>query len=83
MNPDAHEQPTNLQRKTFSFSVIPSSQECCRADSKYNYKVPSSGCFYKVSLLTLKYQIIFRKAALGNQKVQTFSYKINIYILGI
>lgn len=84
MSPDAHEQPTNLQRKTFSVSIIPASQECCRPDSKYNFKVPPSGYFYKVSLLTLKcYQIIFRKATLGGQKVQTFSYEIHKYILGM
>lgn len=41
-------------RKTFSVSVITSCLECCKADSKHNYKVPPSGCFYEVSLLTLK-----------------------------
>lgn len=46
--------------------MIRASQECARADSKHNYKVPSSGCFYKVSLLTRKrYEVVVRKATLG------------------
>lgn len=50
-----------------------------RADSKHNYKVPPSGYFYKVSLHTLKcYEIIFRNATLGSQKVQASSYKVNM-----
>lgn len=50
-----------------------------KADSKHNYKVPSSGYFYKVYLYALKcYEIIFRNASLGSQKVQASSYKVNM-----
>lgn len=47
-----NKQPT-FGGKALSVSIILSSQECCRADSKHNYEVTPSGSFYKVSLLTL------------------------------
>ena len=63
MSPDIHQQPNF--RETCTVSIKLSSQECHRADSKYNLKVPSSGCFYNVSLLTLQCYIVARKAPLG------------------
>ena len=78
-----NKQPT-FRKRHFLFQLIPSSQECYRADSKHNYEVTPSGNFYKVSLLTFKcYGIIFRRATLGSRRVQTFSYKISKYVLGM